>query len=217
MQKIVSGRKAMVIEPHYLPSLEFFCAIRKYDQVNLEVHAHFVKQTYRNRTLINTAAGPHLLTIPISGRENHMAEREARIDYRSPWINNHLRTIMAAYRNSPFYEHYYPELEYVLIKRHQFLLDLNQELLTLCLRWLGWQKEIKQTENYNPNPEEYDLRDLLKAKQSFEQRRIYRPAPYQQVFGQAFAGNMSVIDLVCCCGPQASFILQQSDISEADN
>lgn len=217
MKNSESGQKAIIIEPHYLPSLEFFCAIRRFDQIKLEVHAHFVKQTYRSRSQINTASGPHILTIPISGRKNHMPEFEARIDYHSPWIINHLRTITSAYKNSPYYEHYFPELEQVLNHRHQFLLDLNLELLTLCLKWLGWEKEIKTTDYYQSEPEEFDFRDLLKAKDNYLTRTIYKPVPYQQVFGQAFAGNLSLIDLICCCGPQASLILQQSDICEIDN
>jgi hypothetical protein len=207
----------IVIEPQYLPSLEYFCLIRNHDTILFEIHAHYLKQTNRNRTIINTASGPHVLTVPVLGRKNHTADFEVRIDYRSSWVRNHLRTITSAYRNSPFFEHYFTEFEQILSKRHEFLIELNLELLTLCLRWLGWQKEILKTKNYESKPSEIDFRDSLKSKVSFSGRNIYKPIPYRQVFGKAFAGNMSLFDLICCCGPKAPVIIQQSDCSVMGN
>ena len=58
--------------------------------------------------------------------------------------------------------------------------------------------------------DEHDLRDLIIPKKPFSDRKIYFPAPYMQLFGDAFVPNLSVVDLLLNQGPQASAVLAAS-------
>ena len=55
----------LIIEPHYLPSLEYFTLIGQVDEVLWDVEGPFQKQTYRNRCYVLSANGVLPLTIPV--------------------------------------------------------------------------------------------------------------------------------------------------------
>jgi WbqC-like protein family len=203
--------KTILIETQYLPSLEFFCAVAPADEIRIEMHEHFVKQSYRNHTFINTTNGKMKLTVPLSEKGNRTVIKDIKIDGSGNWKNNQWRTIESAYRNSPFYEHYVDDLRKTFFTPHIYLVDLNLSLLSLCLNWLRWQKKISTTKNYQANPTDCtDIRNLLLSKKSHSTRNLYQPAPYTQVFGSNFVENLSLIDLIFCKGPESTHVLSAS-------
>src|SRR5258707_11402283 len=117
--------KIGLIEPHYLPCLEYFCALLPFDKLVLEKHEHFVKQSFRNRCHINTAQGPMMLVVPLMERHGKIPFKDIRIDYRGKWQNNHWRSIQSAYASAPFFEHYAPEVRKVIYRDFAFIFDLN--------------------------------------------------------------------------------------------
>jgi hypothetical protein len=178
----------------------------------LEVNEHFVKQTSRNRCYILTAQGKDALSVPLTNKHGKTLIRDVRIDYSQKWMNNHWRTIQSAYGKAPFFEHYAGDLHGVLYSRVEFLCELNLNLLTMCLKWLRWEKEISETLAYQ---KQYltrlsDLRSCINPKETASIAKFYKAIPYLQVFGNAFAENLSIIDLIFCCGPEASRILRAS-------
>lgn len=201
-----------VSELHYLPSLAFFTAIRDASVLMAERWEHFEKQSYRNRCYINTPHGTTTMVIPLTGKHGKTRIHEVRIDYSQKWLNNHWRTICSAYGKAPFFEYYAHDLHEVLTRRHVFLYELNLELLTLCLRWLRCEIEIRETLSYQTEypADIYDIRNRIHPKDTAYIKRIYKPVPYHQVFGNSFADNLSIVDLVFCCGPEASRILRES-------
>ncbi len=199
-------------ELHYLPALAFFSAIHGKPVFMAERFEHFEKQSYRNRCYINTSQGTTAMVIPLTGKHGKTRIDEVRIDYTQKWLNNHWRTIWSAYGKAPFFEYYESDLRDVLERRHVFLYDLNLELLTMCLRWLRWEIEIRETLSYHKEypPDIYDIRNRIHPKDNAYINRIYTPVPYHQVFGNSFAHNLSIIDLIFCCGPEAGRILRDS-------
>jgi WbqC-like protein family len=203
--------KPILIESQYLPSVEFFCAVATANEIQIEMCEHFVKQSYRNHTFINTTNGKIKLTVPLSNKGNRSIIRDIKIDGSGNWKNNQWRTIESAYRNSPYYEHYVDDLQQTIFTPHIYLVDLNLSLLSLCLNWLRWQKKISSTKVYQANPADCtDLRNVLLSKKSYSTRNYYRPAPYTQVFGNNFVGNLSLIDLIFCKGPESTNLLSAS-------
>lgn len=200
----------MLVEPHYLPTLEFFCAAHAFNEIRLERHAHFVKQGWRNRTVVNTANGISILSVPLAHKGNRVPMGVVTVDGSSNWERTHWRTIESAYRNAPFFEHYASELRQVLFDNSGNLFELNRDILSVCLKWIGWKKNISETHAYEQNPAATDYRDVMKAKIPASERAIYRPEPYYQVFGRTFAANLSIIDLVLCCGPSSGEVLERS-------
>jgi hypothetical protein len=208
--------QTILIETHYLPSIAYFVSIFSSSEIILERHEHYVKQTYRNRCHINTSQGVESMIIPVTTKQSKSVITEVRIDHDQKWLNNHWRTIQSAYGKSAFYEHYADDLEKALFKKFAFLYDLNCELLSMCLKWLKWNRPVRESLSYekSPAPPVQDLRSLINPKEPNLLQKFYKPVAYSQVFGSAFAENMSLIDLIFCEGPGAARIVQASAIKK---
>lgn len=204
--------KSVLIDAHFLPSLEYFCALLPFDEIILEGWEHFPKQTFRNRSYINTANGIKILTVPLKERHGKILTKDVKIDEGKKWRNSHWRTIESAYRKAPFFEYYFEELKNILFKEHEYLLDLNSDLLSFCLRNSKIEKEVAVSVAYEKQVTEkkIDLRSVILDKKPFALRHLYQPFPYQQVFGSDFAPNLSFIDLLFCEGPESASIIKAS-------
>ncbi len=206
----------VLIDLQYLPSLEFFCRINRENEILLEGHENFTKQTYRNRCYILGANGPLMLNIPIIRGRSNIPIREVQVDDRENWRATHWRSIISAYGNAPFFEYYGHYFKKELEKQGSFLWDINLRLLTLCLKLLEMDvPKISISDSYHKNPSKplIDLRSVIHPKKSPEGNSFYRPVPYIQVFGKDFVPNLSIIDLLFCQGPDARRILNDSDVS----
>ncbi|MBL0741628.1 WbqC family protein [Chryseolinea lacunae] len=203
-----------LIETQYLPPVAYFAALRAAHEIVLEKHEHYEKQTYRNRCYINTARGQETLIVPTTAKHGKVVITEVRVDYTQKWLNNHWRTLQSAYGKAPFFEYYSEDLEKILFKRHSFLYDLNYELLSMCLRWLKWDVSVKESLSYTKLPDQpkSDLRSAINPKKAANLSRFYQPAKYYQVFGNTFAENLSIVDLIFCEGPEAARIVQVSTV-----
>ncbi len=97
---------SVLAESHFLPSLEYFCAILPFGQIILEGHEHFEKQTFRNRCYINTAQGKMMLTVPLKERHGKILTKDVQLESGNKWRNSHWRTIESAYRKAPYFDFY---------------------------------------------------------------------------------------------------------------
>jgi hypothetical protein len=201
-----------LIEAHYLPCIAYFAALDRATEIVLEKNEYYVKQSYRNRCHIISARGKETLIVPLTSKHGKILISEVRIDYSQKWLNNHWRTIRSAYGNAPFFEHYADELEKTLFKRTTLLYDLTLDLLSMCLKWLKWEKTIKESEKFEKTPPAsiFDLRSALNPKDDGDLSLFYLPITYHQVFGNTFVANASVIDLIFCMGPEAPNIIRAS-------
>ncbi|MCA6380709.1 MAG: WbqC family protein [Cytophagales bacterium] len=205
-------KKIARIELQYLPCLEYFCALLSFDVVELEFHEHYLKQTFRNRCYINTSQGVQMLIVPLKEKHGKISVQEIRIDYQQKWQNNHWRSIESAYRNAPYFEHYADELKKIIYLGHEHLLNLNKDLLSFCLRVTHLKVEVSTTQQYEkvPSYAVSDLRGTISPKQVAFERTFYHPISYQQVFGNTFVSNLSILDLLFCEGPKSIDLLRAS-------
>lgn len=185
-------------------------------EIILEKHEHYTKQTYRNRCYIISAQGKEKLIVPLTFKHGKVFITDVRIDYDQKWLNNHWRTIRSAYGKAPFFEHYCDDIEKVLFRKFTFLYDLNYNLLSLCLKWLKWDRTIKESLSYEKAPAlpVLDLRSAINLKKPENLQNFYSPVNYHQVFGNTFVVNASIIDLIFCEGPGASQIVQASTVAK---
>jgi hypothetical protein len=205
-----------LIETHYLPSIAYFSAISGADEICFERWEHYVKQTYRNRCRINSANGEIQLVVPVTSKHGKALIKDVRLDYTQKWVNNHWRTLQSAYGNAPFFYHYAHDLHDILFGKVGFLYELNYMLLSMCLKWLKWSMPVRETEIYTDRPaiDVLDLRLAINAKKLEQCHQFYYPVMYNQVFGNTFVENLSLIDLIFCEGPGASSIVQGSAIQK---
>lgn len=203
---------SLLIDLHFLPSLEYFCLLSGYDSIVLEKHEHYVKQSYRNRCYINTTNGVEKLTIPLTNKHGKVPFGDVMIDYSTRWQNVIWRTIESAYRNSPYFEHYADDFHKIIYSNKSSIFELDLELLSFCLVSLKWSQHLAVTSSYEKivNKPFSDMRSAITTRNTYIAREFYRPAPYYQVFGNSFEENLSVLDLLFCTGPEAGRILKES-------
>lgn len=208
--------KTALIDLHYLPCIEYFTCLKKFDNIVIEKEEHYVKQTYRNRCHVLSANKVERLSIPVIGGNKKIKIKDIRIEYREKWYNDHWRTIMSSYGRAPFYEYFFDYFEGEFQKREKFLFDFNLKLLTLCLKLLQMEPVINFTDKFEKMPESdiIDLRSVIHPKRGYEKNAFYQPLPYQQVFGKAFVANLSIIDLLFCEGPNAATTVTNSMTAE---
>ena len=200
----------MVVELQYFPSITYFSLFIQYENILLEQHENFTKQTYRNRCEILSVNGVDVLTVPVIGGNSKTPIRDVRIDYTQKWVNRHWRAIQSAYGKAPFFEYYAEEFKQVLYQKQTFLFDMNLSLLTVCLRFLQMSAELKFTSDYESFSQNTadDLRSVIHPKKDYPNHIHYLPVQYTQVFGNKFVKNLSILDLLFCEGPGAYQIIK---------
>ncbi len=197
---------ALVADTAYFPPIAFFSAIHGAKTVYIEGWENFQKQSYRNRCYILTANGTTRLTVPLVKSNSKLPISRVRIDYSSRWELQHWRTIVSAYANAPFFEHYAGGVEKTIMGRHEHLESLNHQTLTLCLEYLGLDVKVSKTDSYIKAYQApfTDLRGVFHPK---KENGIVPAKSYQQVFGQGFVPGLSILDLLFCEGPAAARLL----------
>jgi WbqC-like protein family len=205
-----------LIETHYLPSVAYFCALHDVNAVVLEKHERYIKQSYRNRTYIVSAQGKEKLIVPLTFKHGKVLITDVRVDYGQKWLNQHWRAIQSGYGKSAFFEYYSEDLERALFRKTVFLYDLNIELLSMCLKWLKRDVEIKESVAYEKAPAKpiLDLRSAINFKKEENLGNFYRPVNYHQVFGNTFVANASIVDLIFSEGPGAAQIVEASAVAK---
>lgn len=132
--------------------------------------------------------------------------KEVEIDHSKKWVSEHLNTFKSAYGKAPYFEHYYPYFESIIQKKHRYLLELNQELLTLCLKLTGFTAKVSLTSDFEKEVKSpiLDVRSVIHPKKPTFNSSF---TSYQQMFGNNFVNNLSVVDLLFCEGPQSAIFL----------
>lgn len=193
----------ILLSTAYLPPAEYFAKILNAGSVLIEREENYLKQSFRNRCYILSTNGKQGLTVPVflgSFHKTHV--KDIRIDYSKRWQQVHIRAMTSSYSSSPFFLYYFETIEKILQKRHEFLLDLNFDLLEAVLKILKTDISISYTTEFIPvRKTENDFRYLISPKLNSE----YHFKKYSQVFNpeEGFIPGLSIIDLVFNMGPEA--------------
>ncbi|MCX6335245.1 MAG: WbqC family protein [Bacteroidia bacterium] len=193
----------ILLSTAYLPPAEYFARISDAEEVLIEKEENYHKQSFRNRCYILSASGPQTLTVPVYlGSLHKTLVRDIRIDYSKRWQQVHLRAFVSSYSSSPFFLYYYEDIEKIILRNHEFLLDLNMELLMAVMGMIKLQVKISYTTDFMPvNKAENDFRYKINPKKKTD----YNSKPYIRVFSQenGFTGGFSIADLLFNMGPEA--------------
>ena len=201
----------IILSTAYFGNIQYYSKLVNYNNIEIEVHENFTKQSYRNRTEILGANGKLALTIPVKkGRSIKIPINELELDYSENWMNTHWRSIESAYRHSAFFEYYVDYIEPIFDDRPQFLLEFNNTIQSTILDILEIDNEIKETTEFVKVPDGIDFRDAIHPKARMQKEDVNFIAPeYFQVFANkfGFTPNLSILDLLFNCGPSTTEIL----------
>lgn len=207
----------------YLAPVQYYARLLLAAESGCEVweerHESFLKQTYRNRCVIATAAGPLSLSIPVVHTGGNQPVRDVQVSTHGNWTHLHWQALVSAYRQSPFFDYYADDLQPFFTHPPRLLVDLNEGLrLTLC-RLLDIPVSVRPTASYAPQAPDgtEDCRQLISPRRSLADDARFRPVPYYQVFARrhGFLPGLSICDLLFNMGPESRIVLRRSLLPDA--
>ena len=203
----------ILIHPTYFPNIAHFVAMVKAKETTFEMDDNFLKQTYRNRTYIYGANGKLALNIPvIHSQKNRQKYRDVKIFNEENWQDVHWKSLLSAYRTSPFFEYYEDELKPLFTNKTESILNFNLKCFEVICDCLQLDLNTSKTKTYQKVVDQKtDFRYLVNAKKEMPQQF----KNYTQVFGEkhGFIPNLSILDLLFNEGPNALNYLESQTLT----
>jgi len=196
----------LILTTAYLPPVVYISAVANHSASFIEAHENYSKQSYRNRCTIATANGPLNLIIPVQKvKPGKNLVTKVLIDNEYKWQKLHWGAIVSAYKNSPFFEYYEPDLLPFYTNSFGNLFEFNLLLVKCLLKTLKITPIISLTEKFSEQFDlsVLDLREMIHPKKPLP---MFNTLPYKQVFFEkyGFIPNLSIIDLIFNTGPESN-------------
>ena len=203
-------KDTLVIDLQYFGTINWINTLFQFSNIIFEQYDSWQKMSFRNRTLIAGSHGVINLSVPLeNGRNQRILFKEVTISHTQNWEQIHWRTIVSCYNRSPFFEYYREDLEKLIFTKRKFLLDLNLETFSWLIGALHTPIPTSLTSSYLVSyPQNtLDLRGYFLPK---NEASLLSGFTYQQVFQDrnGFIPNLSILDLLFCCGPNAKTLLK---------
>jgi hypothetical protein len=196
----------------YIGNINWYKTLFNFTHVKIEQYESYQKMSFRNRMVIVGSNGLINLSVPLeNGRGQKGIIKEVKIVNSANWADQHMRSILACYGKSPFFEYYRDGLFSIYQQPFVYLQDLNMALITWVNRQLNYTGNISFTDEYQ---KKYgigylDNRHQIKPSQF---QMVENETKYVQVFEDriGFQNNLCILDLLFCCGPNAKSFLINS-------
>lgn len=178
----------------YLPNIEWMSRYMHSHTPLIDVHEHYVKQSYRNRSVILSANGRLDLSIPVKKTQPKQAVKDIRLENEFKWQKQHWESIRSAYSSAPYFLYYGEAFEPFYAKKYDWLKDWNEAMLHCVFNILKLEFNPTYTTAFAEGDSIIDLRNVIHPKQH---SAIEFPS-YLQVFTAKFPfqPNLSIIDLL---------------------
>lgn len=188
----------MIIPSSYLPPISWFTALLSGEPVFIEQQENYVKQSIRNRCMIDSPNGALALTVPVDRScfvGGKCLMKDVLISNHCDWRRQHWYALETSYFNSPFFEYLQDDFHAVYEKEWSSLMELNEALVRVCLDVMELDDiPLRRTDSYGG----------CASLDAFRKDK-----PYYQVFRQkhGFQANLSIIDLIFNMGKEAVLYL----------
>ncbi|HTC00055.1 MAG TPA: WbqC family protein [Ferruginibacter sp.] len=196
-----------LIDNQYLGSLIYYKSLYSSKYIELEAYDRHQKSGFSNRCYIAGANGLITLSIPLlKGRNQKSLVNEIEIDNQQKWQIKHWRAMESSYMRSPWFEFYKDDLKQFYEKEYRYLFEWNKDLFIYILKKIDWNGELSLTSDYEQIPaDKIDIRNTILPKNYL----LFPVIKYPQVFEEklGFLPNLSIIDLLFCCGKNANSYL----------
>lgn len=206
----VRENEVLLIESQYFPAISFYKTLVNHDTLLIEKYEHYQKVSFRNRCYIAGPNGRIILSVPLTkGKNQRTVMKDVRISNEEKWQGQHWKTLVSAYRRSPWFEYYEEELGELYGRPFEFLLDWNLACLEWANRVIGLTAPaITFTTEYKKEyePGITDMRDRMVPGEEKEEAG----GEYTQVFQDrtGFLQDLSILDLIFCEGKRSVELLK---------
>lgn len=229
----------MISQPRYMPALNYLQRISLCDVMVYLDNVQYSPRDWENRNRIKTAQGWMWLSVPVVHTGRGQLIKDTRIDNSTDWQRKHIRSIEQWYGKAPYFQRYFPGIQRVIDKHHDFLLDLNHAaiefltgelkiecrfevaselgvtgsgpglLIAVCSR-LGADAYVS-----GPLGRDYIDNEEFRAAGIEIFYHEYRHPAYPQLHGE-FAPCMSAIDLLFNCGGDGYAIMSEGNATREE-
>lgn len=225
-------RIVTIHQPEHLPYLGFFHKVSMCDTLVLLDNVRFEKNYFQNRNRVNTAAGEKYITVPVTDTHGPINKVRICLGYFSHQCKKNAKTIIQAYRKTPFFEVYGYEFlnVYQGNKPERFSLSAyNEDLLRYLFVTLGINVNVVRASELGVTGSKTDLLvDICRkvgadkyvsgvsGKEYLELDKFEIPVEFQdfrhpvytQYGKEEFTKNMSVIDSLFNVGPEIMSLIK---------
>lgn len=135
----MSARRTVgIIQPNYLPWRGYFDFIHEVDVFVFLDDVQYTPRDWRSRNRVKLPDGSsRWITVPVVGGRDQLI-KDVRIDTAQAWQRKHLETLRHGYGKSPYFAHFFPRLEALLLDGgFARLCDLDVALTQAIAGWLG--------------------------------------------------------------------------------
>ena len=228
-------KKVAIVQSNYIPWKGYFDLINSVDEFILFDDAQYTKRDWRNRNLIKTPNGLRWLTIPVKVKDRYFQKIKETEVFDCRWNLNHWNNLKANYSKAPYFSEIYPLIKNMYLEnRSEFLSQINRHFIEKICEYLNINTKISCSSNYKiisnkseclaglcvqanasqyisgPNAKSY-LDEGIFIKNNIDVVWFnYDCYPeYNQLWGEFFH-NVSIIDLLFCCGQDSIKYLKKA-------
>ena len=221
-----------VHQPQFFPYLGFFHKLARSDVFVALDNVQFLRRGFQNRARIKTQHGADWLTVPVEAKQNTDIS-DVTISQSEPWQRRHVNAIRTHYGRAAFFERYAGELTDLIQSPWKSLADLNIATTRWVMTQLGISTSIVLASDLGVHGTSsellaglcravggstylsggggsryMDLSVFERAGLAVEWQKFTSPS-YEQLFPQVgFVSDLSIIDVLLCCGPDSKTLLE---------
>ncbi|WP_236972238.1 WbqC family protein [Membranihabitans marinus] len=198
-----------LIELQFAPSLLYFLLLK--ETTFIEAHENYNKRSFRNKCYIKGNRGSQWIILPLVKGKNRLPIQEVAISYEHRYISSIKHSLQTEYGSAPYYMHYIDDIMNILDRNHQYLYDLNLDILSYLCKQLDVSMPQQTTEYEHQPNQKVDYRDQIKPQLMDKNPRLLEE---HEVEFYHFVPGHSILEVLFNYGPASANIIQRLTLSE---